>query len=128
MSMEDVDTLDAGGIAWWRDPDPARAHAKYLRMHASDTNRSKIAVTERMLSAHEWRGRSVLEYGCGGGYFSVWLATRGATVHALDMNPNAVGAAKYYARKANVADRLRVALGNAEEDTVDGLYDFGIPK
>ncbi len=128
MTMDDVDALDAGGIVWWREPDPERAHAKYMRMHGSDTNRSKNAVTERMLAAFEWRGRSVLEYGCGGGYFSVWLATRGATVHALDMNPNAVGAAKYYARKANVSDRLRVELGNAEEDTVGGRYDFVFAK
>lgn len=126
--MEDVDALDAGGIAWWRDPDPASSHAKYMRMHSSATNRSKIAVTERMLSAYEWRGRSVLEYGCGGGYFSVWLAQRGASVHAVDMNPNAVRAAQFYARKANVADRLQVMVGNAEEDDIGGRYDFVFAK
>jgi 2-polyprenyl-6-hydroxyphenyl methylase/3-demethylubiquinone-9 3-methyltransferase len=126
--MDEIDALDAGGTAWWRDPDPESAHAKYLRMHSSDTNRSKNAVTERMLAAHDWRGRSVLEYGCGGGYFSVWLAQRGATVHALDMNPNAVGAARFYAAKANVADRLNVALGNAEDDEIGGPYDFIFAK
>jgi hypothetical protein len=60
MTMEDVDALDAGGIAWWRDPDPESSHATYMRMHSSATNRSKIAVTERMLAAYEWRGQAVV--------------------------------------------------------------------
>src|SRR5688500_8222674 len=128
MAMDDVDALDAGGIAWWLDPEPESSHAKYMRMHGSATNRSKNAVTERMLAAFQWQGKSVLEYGCGGGYFSVWLAMRGATVHALDMNPNAVGAAQFYARKANVSDRLQVMLGNAETDDIVGKINFIFAK
>ena len=45
--MDDTDVLDAkGSIAWWRDANPESAHAKYLTMHGSDTNRSKIAVSQ----------------------------------------------------------------------------------
>jgi 2-polyprenyl-6-hydroxyphenyl methylase/3-demethylubiquinone-9 3-methyltransferase len=127
--MDDLDTLEVkGDIAWWRDPQPATAHAKYLRMHGSDTNRSKIAITERMLGRYEWRGRSVLEYGCGGGYFTVWMAKRGATVRALDMNPNAIGAARFYAAKEGVADRVQLVLADAEAEAVDGEYDFVFAK
>jgi 2-polyprenyl-6-hydroxyphenyl methylase/3-demethylubiquinone-9 3-methyltransferase len=128
-SMDDVDESENGSRTdWWREPDAAEAHRKYLRMHASDTNRSKLAITERLLSSYDWRGRTVLEYGCGGGYFTVWMARRGAEVHAIEANPCAIGAVEFYARQEGVADRVHVVRGNAEIDTVDGQYDFIFAK
>jgi 2-polyprenyl-6-hydroxyphenyl methylase/3-demethylubiquinone-9 3-methyltransferase len=128
--MDDAEATidDAREPRWWEDPDPARAHRKYLAMHASDTNRSKLALTERLLATCDWAGASVLEYGCGGGYFTVWMAKRGATVTAIEMNPNCIGAVAYYAAQEGVADRVRVVRGNAERDTVDGTYDFIFAK
>src|SRR5215831_5084116 len=126
--MDDLEPNGSSRTAWWLEADPAEAHAKYLAMHASETNRSKIAITERLLGAYDFAGKSVLEYGCGGGYFTVWLAKRGATVHAIEMNPNAIGAVEYFAAKEGVTDRVRVVHGNAEQDTVDGQYDFIFAK
>lgn len=116
------------GAAWWLEPDPRSAHVKYLRMHSSDTNRSKIAITERLLGTYDFTGKSVLEYGCGGGYFTVWMAKRGATVTAIELNPHAIGAVNYYAEQEQVADRVHVVCGNAERDTIDGQYDFIFAK
>jgi 2-polyprenyl-6-hydroxyphenyl methylase/3-demethylubiquinone-9 3-methyltransferase len=127
--MDDVDVLDVKDrIAWWRDPCAESAHAKYLRMHSSDTNRSKIAITERLLDGFDWDGRRVLEYGCGGGYFTVWMAKRGARVHATDMNPNAIAAARFFADKEGLGDRVHIDLANADTDAVDGIYDFVFAK
>jgi 2-polyprenyl-6-hydroxyphenyl methylase/3-demethylubiquinone-9 3-methyltransferase len=119
---------EKGGIAWWAEADPRRAHEKYLRMHASETNRAKIAVTERLLGRFDWAGRSVLEYGCGGGYFTIWMARHGARVTAIEMNPNAIGAVRFYAEREGVGDRVQVTQGNAERDTSDGEYDFIFAK
>jgi 2-polyprenyl-3-methyl-5-hydroxy-6-metoxy-1,4-benzoquinol methylase len=126
--MTDFDALDPSPNAWWRDPDPASAHAKYLRMHASETNRSKFAVVEQLLARYPWDGRTVLEYGCGGGLFTIWMARRGATVKALELNPNAVGAVTFYAAREGVADRVHIVIGNAESDTIEGQYDFIFAK
>src|SRR5262249_5826007 len=97
-------------------------------MHASETNRAKIAITERRLAPYDLAGKPGLEYGGGGGYFTVWMAKRGATVHAIEMNDNAIGALRFYAAKEGVADRVHVVRGNAEQDTIDGRYDFVFAK
>lgn len=127
--MDDTEqAAEKGGIAWWDEGDPRRAHEKYLRMHASDTNRAKIAVTERLLDRFDWAGKSVLEYGCGGGYFTIWMARRGARVTAIEMNPHAIGAVRFYAEREGVSDRVAVTQGNAERDTAGGEYDFIFAK
>ena len=73
--MDDVDVLPKGAEkGWWEEPDPKRAHEKYLAMHNSPTNRAKLAITTRLMQRLDWSGKSVLEYGCGGGYFTVWMA------------------------------------------------------
>jgi 2-polyprenyl-6-hydroxyphenyl methylase / 3-demethylubiquinone-9 3-methyltransferase len=113
---------------WWQDADPASAYEKYARMHSSVTNRAKISITERLLSKYPWQGKSVLEYGCGGGYFTIWMAKQGATVHAIEMNPKAIAIVNYAAEREGVADRVRVSQGNAENDTVGGQYDFIFAK
>ena len=127
--MDDFETVGrTNGTPWWQDPDPRGAHLKYLQAHRSDTNRSKIAITERLLRTFDFRDKTVLEYGCGGGYFTVWMAKHGATVIAIEMNDNCIGAVNFYAAQEGVADRVRVVQGNAERDTVDGRYDFVFAK
>jgi len=127
--MDDVDLpTKAGGLGWWEDPDPKSAHLKYLKMHSSPTNRCKLVITERLMNRFDWAGKSVLEYGCGGGYFTVWMARRGARVTAIEMSPCAIGAVNYYAAQEGVADRVQVVPGNAEQDTVPGQYDFIFAK
>src|SRR5262249_24129806 len=129
QDMDDVDLpTKAGGLGWWEDPDPKRAHLKYLKMHSSPTNRCKLVITERLMNRFDWAGKSVLEYGCGGGYFTVWMARRGARVTAIEMSPCAIGAVNYYAAQEGVADRVQVVPGNAEQDAVPGQYDFIFAK
>jgi len=113
---------------WWQDGDPASACLKYERMLDTATNRAKNSIAARLLSAYDWCGKSVLEYGCGGGHFTIWMAQRGATVHAIEINPNAIGVVNYAARREGVADRVHVVQGNAERDTVEGSYDFIFAK
>jgi 2-polyprenyl-6-hydroxyphenyl methylase/3-demethylubiquinone-9 3-methyltransferase len=127
--MDEIDLpVDAKERPWWEEPDPKSAHLKYLKMHSSATNRSKLAITERLMRRFDWAGKSVLEYGCGGGYFTVWMARQGATVTAMEMSPCAIGAVNYYATQEGVADRVRVVPGDAERETVEGQYDFIFAK
>jgi len=127
-----MNSLEATGVigstSWWDDNDPESAHRKYLHMHSSETNRYNIAIAEHLLAQYDWPGKSVLEYGCGGGYFTVWMAKRGAMVKAIEMNPNAIGAVEFYAREQGVADRVHAVCENAERYTVEGQYDFIFAK
>src|SRR6059036_903644 len=60
---DSMDDFDGSDHPWWEESDPERAHQKYLGVHGSDTNRSKIAITERLLGGYNFAGKSVLEYG-----------------------------------------------------------------
>jgi 2-polyprenyl-6-hydroxyphenyl methylase/3-demethylubiquinone-9 3-methyltransferase len=113
---------------WWQDDDPASAYRKYQRMHSSVTNRSKAAITENLLSNYDWTGKRVLEYGCGGGHFTIWMAKQGADVWAVERNPKAVALVNYAAEKEGVAERVHVIEGNAEVEGVPGDYDFIFAK
>ena len=128
--MDDVDlAAKAGGKGWWEEPDPKTAHREVSRActPARRTGRSWPSPSGLMKRV-DWKGKSVLEYGCGGGYFTVWMAKQGAQVTAIEMSPCAIGAVNYYAAQEGVADRVRVVPGNAETDTVDGQYDFIFAK
>ncbi len=121
-------TEEAHPVGWWQDTNPESAHSKYLAMHASETNRAKNGVVEQMLSRLDWKGKSVLEFGCGGGHFTIWMARQGAMVHAVEHNPNAIAIVELAARKAGVSDRVKVIRGDANNETVAGHYDFIFAK
>ncbi len=125
---ETVEAVAVHPDGWWQDPNPASAFEKYARMHRSVTNRAKNAITERLLSRFPWEGRHVLEYGCGGGYFTMWMARRGATVHAVEHNPNAIAIVRYAAEREGLAERIRLVEGDAASDETHGPFDFVFAK
>ena len=114
--------------AWWEDQDPASGHQRYLQMYSSPTNRSKAAVIERLLSRYQWRGLRVLEYGCGGGQFTLWMAEHGAEVWAVDRNARALAILDHAAREASLEDRIHLCEGNAEDLDMEGEFDFVFAK
>ena len=44
-----MDEFEGSNQPWWEEPDPERAHQKYLGMHRSDTNRSTCARVLQMI-------------------------------------------------------------------------------
>lgn len=114
--------------AWWEDPDPASGYQRYLQMYSSPTNLAKAAVTEKLLSAYDWRGKRVLEYGCGGGQFTLWMAARGAEVWAVDRNARALAILEHAATGAQLTKRIHLCEGNAESVAVEGTFDFVFAK
>ncbi len=114
--------------AWWEDEDPASGHRRYLQMYASPTNRSKAAVIEKLLSEYPWQDVRVLEYGCGGGEFTLWMARRGAEVWAVDRNVHALAILSHASREAGLQDRIHPCEGHAEDLEIDGEFDFVFAK
>ena len=74
-------------------------------------------------------GDRVLDMGTGCGVNGILAARAGADVLAVDVNPEAVRAAKDNARRNGVADRLEVRLSDvfdAVDPTRDGPFDVAV--
>jgi ribosomal protein L11 methyltransferase len=66
------------------------------------------------LDAHDIRGKTVVDYGCGSGILAIAALLLGAkSVLAIDHDPQALLATNDNAEKNGVADRLRVTLPEA---------------
>ncbi len=80
-----------------------------------------------------WRGKKVLEIGCGIGTDTVNFARHGATVTAVDLSPQSLKIAAQRVELFGLTDRVRFYSGSAEElisflppDTYDLIYSFGV--
>ena len=60
------------------------------------------------------RGTSVLEFGCGPGFFAPYLAQRGASVTGIDISETAIAQAQERAREQGVTGNLDLKVMNAE--------------
>ena len=87
----------------------------------------------RFADFSRWRGRRVLEIGCGIGTDAVNFARHGAYVTAVDLSAESLALARQRAETYEVADRIVFCEANAEklEDFLpvqpyDLVYSFGV--
>ena len=80
-----------------------------------------------------WRGKRVLEVGCGIGTDSINFARAGANLTAVELSGESLRIAAQRAEVMGVADRIRFVQANAEELTsalddepYDLVYSFGV--
>jgi 2-polyprenyl-3-methyl-5-hydroxy-6-metoxy-1,4-benzoquinol methylase len=80
-----------------------------------------------------WRGKRVLEVGCGIGTDSINFARAGANLTAVELSGESLRIAAQRAEVMRVADRIRFVQANAEELTsvlddepYDLVYSFGV--
>jgi len=80
-----------------------------------------------------WRGKRVLEIGCGIGTDTINFARHGAWVTAVELSAKSLEIARRRAEVYDLADRVHFYLGNAEElsaflppETYDLVYSFGV--
>jgi 2-polyprenyl-3-methyl-5-hydroxy-6-metoxy-1,4-benzoquinol methylase len=73
-----------------------------------------------------WKGKRVLEVGCGIGTDSINFARAGAQLTAVDLSTESINIARQRAEVMGVADRIEFVQANAEELTsaVSGEYDL----
>jgi ubiquinone/menaquinone biosynthesis C-methylase UbiE len=64
-------------------------------------------------SVTEWRGKTVVEIGCGNGRLTMRLAGLGSSVEASDPNAEAIAAAQRALPK-RFAESVRLTVGQAE--------------
>jgi ubiquinone/menaquinone biosynthesis C-methylase UbiE len=75
-------------------------------------------------------GKTVLEYGCGGGLYTVALADRGAKVIAFDISPELLALAKKRV-EVNQCERVELLLGSAHslpfpDESIDVIFGMAI--
>jgi ubiquinone/menaquinone biosynthesis C-methylase UbiE len=80
-----------------------------------------------------WRGKKVLEIGCGIGTDTINFARHGAWVTAVELSERSLEIAQKRAEVYGLSDRIRFYLGNAEElsrfvpvEPYDLIYSFGV--
>jgi len=80
-----------------------------------------------------WKGKRVLEVGCGLGTATVSFALAGAEVTAVDMSSESLALARQNAKTRGVADRITFLEADAEElskyvevEPYDLVYSFGV--
>lgn len=81
-------------------------------------------ITEAIAAAYPFRGKRVLDLGCGDGAYTVLFAALGVeSVLGIDPAATAIEAATRRAEAANVADRISFSTGNIYE--LGNLLDEG---
>jgi SAM-dependent methyltransferase len=80
-----------------------------------------------------WRGRRVLEIGCGLGTDTISFARAGAQVTAIELSEESAALARRRADVYGLTDRVRIHVGDAEElpavvppEPFDLVYSFGV--
>jgi ubiquinone/menaquinone biosynthesis C-methylase UbiE len=81
----------------------------------------------------QWRGKKVLEIGCGIGTDTINFARHGAEVTAVDLTEKSLELARQRARVFGLEDRIRFVQANAERlsdfvppERFDLVYSFGV--
>jgi len=80
-----------------------------------------------------WRGKKVLEIGCGIGTDTINFARHGAQVTTVDLSDKSMALARQRSGVFGLQDRIRFCPGNAEElstfvpvEPYDLIYSFGV--
>jgi SAM-dependent methyltransferase len=89
----------------------------------------KLHHLTRLVDFNAWRGRDVLDVGCGAGVEVVRFARSGARVTGVDIAPGAVALAKQNLAQQGLGARLEVADGEAlpfADASFDFVYAHGV--
>jgi len=99
----DLTIYDRAAAHWWSDD------VRWIRT-LKNLVPGRLAWFDRHI---DWRGKSVLDVGCAGGFMAEALAGRGAEVCGIDPAREAVAAARRHAHAAGLAIRYDVGVGEA---------------
>lgn len=95
---------------WFRDPDAERALRNYLLDRDNAYERWKFRSVRKLLPRTSPGHGQALDYGCGGGQHSVWLARKGWQVTAADASECSMAACRLHADRSGVAGKLEPVL------------------
>lgn len=89
--------------------DEGKNYRKIMEIYFQSMNnlydKTKNDVIKEIIEKYDLKGKTVLDVGCGGGYWTRFFVEHGAEVYALDVNPSKVKAAILYLKRKNMADK-----------------------
>lgn len=94
---------------------------RYRDASPATSRRPSVALAR---FAEELRPARALDLGCGKGDDTVWLASRGWEVLAVDVSAAALAIVEGNARAADVAERVRVERHDLERSFPEGRFDL----
>jgi len=136
-SFEEV-SLDAVRSYWDARPCNVRHSRKAIgtREYFDEVENRRYMVEPHIPGVAEferWRGKKVLEIGCGIGTETINFARHGAQVTAVELSEESLKIAKKRAEVFSLQDAIRFYRGNAEElssylpaEKYDLVYSFGV--
>jgi 2-polyprenyl-6-hydroxyphenyl methylase / 3-demethylubiquinone-9 3-methyltransferase len=113
---------------WIRSHDAQRALAAYMEQQSKAYSRVKNAFVRELLG--DLKGKRFLDYGCGGGMFTVAAARLGAAeVVAVDAVDTVLDTARYFARNEGVENLCRFIRSEGFPDSfVQPRFDVILMK
>jgi 2-polyprenyl-3-methyl-5-hydroxy-6-metoxy-1,4-benzoquinol methylase len=112
---------------WSRETNPERAIEKYIAVKKGRYQTIRNGFILSKLIATDLNGKKVMDYGCRVGYFSIQLAKRGAEVIGLDISPEAIDTARYYAAREGVGSRCFFLVCNPDAREFGNFDTFDFP-
>src|SRR6476646_10722773 len=101
-ARNDLSIYDTYASSWWT------GETRWLRLLQ---NMVPARLDYFTTIVGDWRGKSVLDLGCGGGFMSEALAQRGAHVIGVDPSAPAIAIARKHAQASGLAIDYRVGAG-----------------
>lgn len=98
----DLELYNREAQNWWK-PD-----CQLYTLHSM--NPPRFTFFDRFVK--DWKGKQILDVGCGGGFTSEFMAERGAVVSGIDMSAATVETAKSHAKEMNLS--INYLVGSAE--------------
>jgi 2-polyprenyl-6-hydroxyphenyl methylase/3-demethylubiquinone-9 3-methyltransferase len=96
---------------WIRSADPEQALSRYLDQQGKAYSRVKNLFIREMIG--DLGGKTLLDYGCGAGFFAVYAAKSGAQrAVGVDAEQAVLSTAAYFADREGVADRCEWVLSD----------------
>lgn len=117
VSLDEVEKFGQQSAAWWDEAGP------FAPLHQLNRVRLEFIVNE----VPEWRGKKILDIGCGGGLLAEPMARLGAKVVAIDASAPTIEAAKAHAVKSGLEIDYRCCLleelGDGANSDIAGDFD-----
>lgn len=122
--MNSTTSVDSPVVPAHLDPAQLKEGLEYAEKNFLST-KCHLYLDKQILKKHfDLRGKDVLDFGCGMGNTSLWIAKEmGANVDGYDLDPNHIAVANALNRKHNIPG-VRFELRNIIETPIDKQYDF----
>jgi ubiquinone biosynthesis O-methyltransferase len=114
VERNDLTIYDTYAKDWWS------GRVRWLRALQAMVP-ARLAAFDRVVD--NWRGKRVLDLGCGGGFMAEALAERGALVTGIDPSPGAIDIARKHAETSGLAIGYAVGVGESL-DFADDSFDI----